>query len=308
MKAQISKIFGRIFTANTFLWLVYVLLLSSLVPHTAWAFDMWEAADAWRFELLGVNATPTAWAFAIVFDGAIAGLTHVLKKHIEEMPRIIHTRKAQMPKSLGVGKLQIPINLQWWPVFSYRYLNAYMLGLVAAWLLSTLGNLAHAVQFGREMTIFSTWGIPSALYALAFGAVLPTISLVFARVLSSVRESEQEEDPAFVKAKGELKEANSTIRSLEQKVKATEQQANTDKRLLEQQLSESEQRYRAVGDVVRYLFGTDLPLRERVRGIRTTFPVLSQNGIAQLVGCSVSTVNDALQGYVVEMPVMDNAQ
>ena len=73
-------------------------------------------------------------------------------------------------------------------------------------------------------------------------------------------------------------------------------------RLTERKLEESEQRYRAVGDVVRYLFGTDLALRERIRGVRTSFPNLSQNGIAQLLGCSVSTVNDALQGFVIELP------
>jgi len=70
---------------------------------------------------------------------------------------------------------------------------------------------------------------------------------------------------------------------------------------VEQRLSESEQRYQAVGDVVRYLFGTDLALRERIRGVRTSFPNLSQNGIAQLLSCSVSTVNDALNGYVIEI-------
>ncbi len=288
------KKLNEFFTTGRLLWLVYILLLASLIPHTAWAFDMWESPNAERVEFFGTRASWIAWMFALAFDGAIAGLTHTLKKHIEEMPRIIHTQKAKLSE-----------RWQWWPVFSYRYVNAYVAGLAAAWALSTLSNLAHAVEFGQPMKIITTWGIPTSLYAVAFGAVLPTISLVFARVLSSVRESEQEEDPLFARAKADLKEANATIRQLERQANETEQQANEIIRSLEQQLEASEQRYRAVGDVVRYLFGTDLALRDRVRGIRTTFPNLSQNGIAQLVGCAVSTVNDALQGYVVDMPAME---
>jgi chromosome segregation ATPase len=118
-----------------------------------------------------------------------------------------------------------------------------------------------------------------------------------------MQESEQEEDPAFAKAKAELKEANDAIRQLQQGIRKTEQEYSAKLKDAEQRLHESEQRYQAVGDVVRYLFGTDLALRDRIRGVRTSFPRLSQNGIAQLLGCSVSTVNDALDGYVIEMPV-----
>ena len=76
----------------------------------------------------------------------------------------------------------------------------------------------------------------------------------------------------------------------------------------ERRLDESEQRYRVVGDVIRWLFGKDEVLRDRIRGIRTAFPNLSQNGIAQLVGCSVSTVNEHLQGYMVELPEVVEVQ
>jgi ASC-1-like (ASCH) protein len=117
-----------------------------------------------------------------------------------------------------------------------------------------------------------------------------------------MQETEQEDDPALVKANAALKEANGTVRSLEQTIRQTEQQYSVTIRDLEKRLDDSEQRYRAVGDVIRWLFGKDEQLRDRIRGIRTTFPNLSQNGIAQLLGCSVSTVNDALQGYQVDLP------
>jgi len=283
---------NNLFSVSSVLWIVFLALLASLLPHTAWAFDQFEPTDVERWTMFGTTATPVAWLFALSFETAIAALTHTLKTHIE----------ARRKSSFNLERARMPWYLQWWPLFSYRYMNAYSAGLFAAWLLSTLANLAHAVEYGGRMAIFDKWGVPFGFYALAFGAVLPSISLVFARVLSSVREAEQEDDPAFAKMKEDMKEAKAAIRLAEQQTKATEQQANTTIRSLEKELYESEQRYKAVGDVVRYLFGQDMALKERIRGVRMTFPNLSQNGIAQLLGCSVSTVNDALQGYVVELP------
>jgi hypothetical protein len=266
------------------LWVVFLSLLASLLPHTAWAFDQFEPAEAERWAIFGTTATPVAWLFALSFETAIAALTHTLKNHIE----------ARRKSSFNLERARYTWYLQWWPMFAYRYLNTYSAGLFAAWLLSTLANLAHAVEYGGSMAIFETWGIPSGFYALTFGAVLPTISLLFARVLSSVREAEQEDDPAFVRSKEELKEARATIREAEQRAKDAEQSI----RLLEQRLNESEQRYKAFGDVVRYLFGQEAAPQERIRWVRETFPNLSQNGISQLLGYAVSTVNK----YVVELP------
>jgi hypothetical protein len=170
----------------------------------------------------------------------------------------------------------------------------------------------HVVQFtNKSLVIFAEYPWAVSIYQFIFGLALPGVSFVFARVLSTMQESEQEDDPAFAKAKAELHEANSTIRQMkeairqaEQSIRETEQQYSVKLQDAERLLHESEQRYRAVGDVIRWLFGKDEILRDRIRGIRTAFPNLSQNGIAQLIGCSVSTVNDALQGYQVELPEM----
>jgi hypothetical protein len=164
-----------------------------------------------------------------------------------------------------------------------------------------VANYTHVVQFtNATLAVFdgAEWAI--RLYQVLFGLALPGISFVFARVLSTMQDAEQEDDPAFAKAKADLAEAKTTIREKDAAIR----QANEAVRDAERRLNESEQRYRAVGDVVRFLFGTDLALRDRIRGVRTSWPNLSQNGIAQVLGCSVSTVNEALQGYVIEMPQM----
>jgi len=193
--------------------------------------------------------------------------------------------------------------------FIYRWLNVYAVALIVTMVISSIANFMHVVQFtNMDLTIFSQYPWAVNIYQFIFGLALPGVSFVFARVLSTMQESEQEEDPAFVKANAELKEAKGTIRSLEQSIRLTEQEYSVKLRDTERRLDESEQRYRAVGDVIRWLFGKDEVLRDRIRGIRTAFPNLSQNGIAQLVGCSVSTVNEHLQGYMVELPEVVEVQ
>jgi hypothetical protein len=272
--------------SNTHLfWAVYIAFLLVLLPQEAWTIGQGQDQAGVQWTILGVTASPLAWFLAGAFAASIAIVTHRLNVHWMEMPRRY--------KAEDMGKKR----------FAYRWLNVYAVALIISMAISSIANFMHVVQFtNMHLTIFGSYPWAAAVYQVIFGLALPGVSFVFARVLSTMQETEQEEDPAFAKAKAELKEANSTIRSLEQSIRQAEQQHSLAIRDTEQRLYESEQRYRAVGDVIRWLFGKDESLRDRIRGIRTTFPNLSQNGIAQLIGCSVSTVNDALQGYQAELP------
>jgi hypothetical protein len=277
---------------NTLLfWIVYIIFLLVLLPQEAWTIGQGQDRTGTQWTILGVTASPLAWFLAAAFAASIAIVTHRLNIHWEKMPNRY--------KADDMGRKR----------FAYRWLNVYAVALMVSMVISAIANFTHVVQFtNTSLTIFKTYPWAVFAYQLIFGLALPGVSFVFARVLSTMQESEQEDDPAFAKAKSDLREANATIRSLEKTIREIEQQYSAKLRDTEKRLDESEQRYRAVGDVVRWLFGTDVALRDRIRGIRTTFPNLSQNGIAQLIGCSVSTVNDALSGYQVELPGVVDAQ
>jgi hypothetical protein len=271
---------------TTLFWIVYIAFLFVLWPQTAWTIGQFQdVTDQWS--LLGVAASPLAWALAGAVEATIAIVTHRLNEYWQDMPT--RYKAADM----------------WRKRITYRWLNVYAVALIVAMSVSAIANYTHVVQFtNATLLVFAgnEWAI--RLYQLVFGLALPGVSFVFARVLSTMSESEQDEDPLFAKAKADLKEANASVRKLEQSIRQTEQDYSVRLASTEQALEQSEKRYRAFGDVVRWLFEKDEPLRDRIRGVRTSFPTLSQNGIAQVLGCSVSTVNDALQGYAVELPIM----
>lgn len=271
---------------NTHLfWAVYIAFLLVLLPQEAWTIGQGQDQTGAQWTILSVTASPLAWFLAGAFSASIAIVTHRLNVHWMDMPKRY--------KADDMAKKR----------FAYRWLNVYAVALILTMVISSIANFMHVVQFtNKSLVIFSEYPWAVSLYQFVFGLALPGVSFVFARVLSTMQESEQEEDPALAKANSELKEAKSTIRALEQSVRQTEQQYSAKLKETEHQLEESEQRYRAVGDVIRWLFGKDEALRDRIRGIRTAFPNLSQNGIAQLLGCSVSTVSETLQGFQVELP------
>ena len=271
---------------NTHLfWTVYLAFLLVLLPQEAWTIGQGQDQTGAQWAFLGVTASPLAWFLAGAFSASIAIVTHRLNVHWLDMPKRY--------KADDMAKKR----------FAYRWLNVYAVALILTMVISSIANFMHVVQFtNKSLVIFAEYPWAVSLYQFIFGLALPGVSFVFARVLSTMQESEQEDDPALAKANADLKEANTTIRSMKEAIRQAEQQYSVTIRDFEQRLNDSEQRYRAVGDVIRWLFGKDEVLRDRIRGIRTAFPNLSQNGIAQLIGCSVSTVNEALQGYQVEIP------
>lgn len=259
---------SKFFSFKNLLWAVYIGVLVVIAPHTQWMFSQFEPS-----EMHGL-----AWVAAIVFEAAIFAVTHLLVRHIEK-------RRAS---TFNFEKARMWPVFQWWPMFRYRYINAYTVLLFIAVFISGWANLAHAVQFGQPLTIVSTWNIPSSFFSVAFGGVLPLVNLLFAAVIAQVDDSESTTDPALEQAKAEKREAEKRAKEAE-KARAE----------FERLLGESEQRYRAIGDVVRYLFEQRDPLHDRILYVRKTFPQLSQNGISQILGCSVSTVNDAVKSMEV---------
>lgn len=227
------------------LWLVYAAILLVLLPHTAWTFSQFEP-PAREWPIVG-RVSITAWAAAIAFELAIATLTHKLAGHMEDTPNYKSSSKR----------------------FKAYYLNAYSLGLLVVMMVSSLANLAHAYEFGMQMAITQDRPWLFAVYVFAFGAVLPFVSLLFARVLSNVSEIET--------ANPELDKATATVRELRQAVRSANKRA-----------SEAEQRFVAAGDIVRLL---SEDRTERIGTVRQLWPELPQRSAAVIAGVSVSTIN-----------------
>jgi len=248
---------------NRLLWLIYILLLLVLLPHTAWMFGQAEPESTG----LVPWGLITAWAAATVFELVIAAMTHKLSGHITATPRYADS----------------------WKRVRARYLNAYGAGLGLAWLVSTYANLAHAVEFGQPIRIFAVWGWPTWTYSVAFGAILPTASLLFAWVLSSVIEadaSEGETNPELEQAKKTIGEVRAKLREAEAKLIETEQRAR-----------QAEIRFNAIGDFFSAMMTQ--PKKERILVIAQQRPKLSQSAIAILTEASPAYVSEVLSEVIV---------
>jgi hypothetical protein len=249
----------KLFSVNHILWAVYLSLLGVLLPHTAWAFQNFEPEnEAGRISVV-------AWTAAFAFEASIATLMHKLSGHIDQTPR----------------------RLSAWAKFRYRYLNAYSFGLLAAIAVSSLANLAHAVEFGRPLAIFAEWKISFDAYAFAFGAVLPLVSMVFARVLSNVVETEGDEDPELVLAKKTIAELHRQLRESEAKARAAEEAQK-----------QVETRYVSGGGALMKIVSEDK--RERILAAHHLWP--------RLPGAALATIADASPSYVSEVLKADTPE
>jgi len=256
------------------LWIVYVFLLAVLMPHTAWAFRAFEPSSGWVITGDFTSADLVSYIAAIAFEASIAVLTHKLAKHIED------TQKEARRKN-GLEKVYL------------RYGNAFFGGLLIATAVSSLANLAHAVQFGSQLAIFTAWGIPEAVYVVAFGGVLPVASLLFARVLSNVNESEGVDDPAVTEAKAANIELRKQLREAEGRAKSAEAlQARA-----ESERQQAEARFAAAGDLMAALMADDK--RERILAVRRQWPQLTGSAISVMVGASPSYVSEVINAEVI---------
>mgnify|MGYP001412424831 FL=1 len=171
----------KLFSVYHLMWLVYVLFLGVLMPHTAWTFSQFQQD----------KTSLIAWMLAFAVECVIAAFTHKLSEYLSA------TKRAKGWQAL------------------YRWLNGYSVGLFMVLLISSIANLAYAVQFAGTLTVFTEWGISRMVYEFAFGAMLPFVSLVFALVLSQMADAEVDEDPAVTEAKGQVVTLRQSLRESE---------------------------------------------------------------------------------------------
>jgi hypothetical protein len=266
-------------TFKTLLWMVYASILAVITPHTKWMFAQLEPqANEW-----------SAWVAAVGFEATIFVVTHLLVKHIERRKAGTFNFERQRLEKGTLGQY-----FTWWPVFRYRWLNTYTLLLFLACGISAGANLSHAVEFARPLKIVSDWGVPAGALTVAFGGILPLVNLLFAAVIADVDDSEQPADPALVKTREELREAKAALKE----ANSAAEKANAEKDQANARAIEAEQQMRGVANLMRFLFDRDMQLRDRIRGLAEARPDLSQNRIAGIIGCSTSTVNEALRDYI----------
>ena len=245
--------------SNILLWAIYLALLAVLLPHTAWAFGRFESpAVGWMNIRWGLV---TAWAAAFAFEAAIAALTHKLAKHIESTPRYT------------AGRV-------WLRRISYQYLNAFSAGLVVAVGVSVLANFGHSVEYGQEFAIFGRYDVPPLLYSLAFGGILPLVSLMFARILANTAEDETGANSELTQAKQTITKLRSDLEAAEVRMAEIEARANA-----------AEQRFTAAGDLVAQLFAHEK--RQRILAAAERWP--------ELPAASVAIIASASPGYVSEV-------
>jgi len=238
---------------NYLLWAIYIALLLVLLPHTAWTFGQFEPSG---WDWLG-------WIAAFAFEAAIAAFTWRLKGLIESTP------------NYRAGKV-------WLRRLKYRYANPYGMGLLVTLAVSGLANWAHAVEFGQAFRVFADYSIPPAMFSVAFGAALPAISLLFARVLAETQDTEQEANQELVEAKQNIKELRKQVREVEADRIAAEGRAN-----------EAEQRFTAAEDLFASLFAA--AKRERILAVHQRWPALPPSAIAVITEASPSHVSGVLK-------------
>lgn len=262
-------------------WAVFVALLAALLPHTAWAFRQYEPTDSQILIGSFTWANLISYVLAFAFEAAIAVLTHKLAKHFEATKEV----KKQIKNADGTFSKVTDE----WQTFKARYVNSFMFGLIITTCVSGMANLAHAVQFGQSLTIFTQLGINPNVYSFAFGGVLPLVSLTFANVLSNVTEDEAAPNP-------EMEEAKKTILSIRQQLRETESKlrdAEGRVKAAEEKTRAAEDRFTAIGDVVKYLFGEDK--RQRIVISRKQWPQLPGAAIAIIAGASPAYVSEVLR-------------
>lgn len=169
------------------IWVIFLFLLASLLNHTAWTFSKYEPFGVIAYADKTISDIPIiAWLQALSFEAAIAAITHKL--------------------SLLLGHYK-----KW----TKRYLNVYTLALFLTGGVSALANTAHAVEFESNLKIFDAYGVPSVIYVLAFGTILPIVSMVFASILSKETTIEFEADNTVKRLNNELRKAKANLKTLE---------------------------------------------------------------------------------------------
>ncbi len=259
-------------TSSHILWGIFIALLLVLLPHTAWFFAQFESQEVitiFGYEASFLNSfIPYAAAFA--FEAAIAALVHRLAEHLEK------------------AKVKPGNQPMWVRKVLARYANIYSLALLIVVSISSIANYAHAVEFGQPIKVFVQLGIPLAVYAVVAGAVLPFCSLLFARVLSNVIDTEQESDP-------EMERVKAQARDTERKYKEQAQDLTKQIQALSKQLDETNRKQaeteKKFGD---YLGLLAEDKKTRVLTARAIWPDLAYSGLEVITGAKAGYISEVL--------------
>jgi type II secretory pathway pseudopilin PulG len=238
------------------LWLIYAALLGVLLPHTAWAFSRFEPDTP-----LGLTV---AWTAAFAFEAAIAALTDRLAQHAAKTPRYT------------AGRV-------WLRKLAYQCVNVYAIGLFVALVISGLANFAHAVEFSRPLAVFGAYSLSPSLYSVAFGGILPVVSLLFAGVLSSVAGGGSDRNEEVDAAK-----------QAERTAKQAERTAKQELAQVQRELEEANARFVTASDLFVRLVANEK--RERILFARQQWPELAAGAIAIVTESSPSYVSEVLAG------------
>ena len=157
-----------------------------------------------------------------------------------------------------------------------------MAGLLVAVGVSVLANFGHAVEYGQEFAIYGRYNVPPLLYSLAFGGILPLVSLMFARILANTAETEAQANPELTKAKQTITEFRSELQATEGHLANIEARANS-----------AEQRFAAAGDLVAQLFAEEK--RQRILAVADRWPGLPASSVAVIASASPGYVSEVLK-------------
>lgn len=244
-------------------WLIYIALLTALLPHTAWFFSRFQSnSGAWL-----------AWPLALVFEGGIFAFTHNLVSSIEKSSRLRQKEGEDWATFV-------------WRKFTVGYLNASGVGLLGCSTVSGLANFSYAVTFSQPLDVY---GIPMPLFEILSGGVLPFIGLIFARVLANTADEHQADD-AEAKLKAELRRANKSVEKLRQTVENLRlSQAET-----EQAAKTTEHKLQQLQAAAKFTELTHDSTEVRVKAAKRLWPDVTQATLAEIAGASPSYTSQVL--------------
>ena len=251
------------FTVTNLFWLIYLSLLGVLLPHAAWAFNHFQRSGETEISWM-------AWALAFTFEGAVFAFTHRLKDRIEKARRL---RCKEGESSLHFG----------WRKLTAGYLNIHSLGLLSCSGVSGLANFTYAVEFAGEFVIYGQYSVNPLFYELAFGGILPVVSLLFAQILADTIEDEVIRDEALEAAKQAEREAKQRFAQLRQEFE------------------------RAKGPFAQFRQLQAESARERILAAAQLWPDLSKAGISVIANSSPGYVSEVLKnGHNIELDEQAN--
>lgn len=256
------------------LWAIFISLLLVLLPHTAWFFSIFENTEPVNIFGVSVNTgVGVSFFAAFAFEAAIAALVHKLAEHIRE----VKTPNGKPP--LWVRRALA------------RYANVYSVGLLSVVSVSTIANYAHAMEFGKEIAAFTKLGVPLEVYSVVAGGILPVCSLLFASVLSNVKDTEQEQDPELAKAKEENRRLNTQLKQANDKIQEAERTAN--KMIQEAELA----RTTAEQQATMYAGLLSEAKKDRVLAAHHLWPSLPYSSLEAITGASPAYISDVLNKH-----------